>query len=71
MKKSRKRRGWTPQKSDLRPPPLPPDVDLRDVPIPADAFIEIAMSQFGISREEASKLVHEAIARHHGAKGNA
>jgi hypothetical protein len=58
-------------RATLPKPPVPPDCDLRDVPIPANLFIEMAMSQFGITREEASALVYETIARRHGAKGNA
>ncbi len=55
----------------LPEPLIPADVDLRDVPIPVDLFVEMAMSQFGIGRDEATKLVLETIARRHGAKGNA
>ncbi len=52
-------------------PPIPPDVDLRDTPIPIDRFIEMAMSEFGMDRETATKLVLETVAERHGAKGNA
>lgn len=57
--------------SELPSPPVPPEVDLRDVPLPVETFIKMAMDQFGMSRDEASKLVHETLAQHHGAKGNA
>lgn len=60
-----------PNLADLPPPLVPPDVDLRDVPFPIPAFIELAMSQWGISREEATRLVLETVAEHHGAKGTA
>jgi hypothetical protein len=56
---------------ELPDPPVRPDADLRDVPIPVDAFIKLAMSEFGVTREEASRMVHECLARRHGAKGNA
>lgn len=56
---------------DLPAPPIPPDVDLRDVPPPIDLFIEMAMAQFGVSREEATKMVLEVQASTHGVKGNA
>jgi hypothetical protein len=58
-------------RATLPKPPVPPDCDLRDVPIPVDFFIEMAVSQFGITREEASAFIHEYIAKKHGAKGNA
>jgi hypothetical protein len=55
----------------LPSPPVSADADVRDVPIPANDFIALAMAQFGLSQEEASKLVHKAIAQHHDAEGNA
>lgn len=55
----------------LPPPLVPAGVDLRDTPLPVEAFIQMAIDQFGISRDEASRLVHETIARRHGAQGNA
>jgi hypothetical protein len=50
-------------------PPVPPDLDLRDVPIPVDAFIELAMQQFGLDRETATSMVLESVAKRYGAKG--
>lgn len=55
----------------LPPPPISPEVDLRDVPIPVDAFIDLAVQQWGIDREEAAKFVLEQVARMNDAKGNA
>jgi hypothetical protein len=54
---------------NLPPPPVPPDLDLRDVPIPVDAFIEMAMKQFGVDRETATSMVLEVVAARYGAKG--
>ena len=71
-KKDRKSQSRVKPGYEHRPaPPIPPDVDLRDVPPPIDLFIEMAMAQFGVSREEATKLMLEVQASIHGAKGNA
>jgi hypothetical protein len=69
--KRRNKRQKAPTSDGLPPPPVPPDADLRDVPIPISAFIELAMSQFGMGRDEATKLVLGAVAQRYGAKGNA
>lgn len=61
----------TKQQYKLPPPLVPSYVDLRDMPPPVDLFIDMAMAQFHLPREEASRLVHETIAQKHEAKGNA
>jgi hypothetical protein len=43
----------------LPAPLVPSDVDLRGEPVPWDAFIDLAMKQFGVSRKEATELVEE------------
>lgn len=49
----------------LPEPLVPPDVDLRDVPVPIEAFIELAMKEFGVSRKKAEEMVLE-VARKNG-----
>jgi hypothetical protein len=55
---------------ELPDPLVPAEVDLRDVPIPLDAFIELAMSQFGMTREDAEAHIRE-ICRLRGYKTSA
>lgn len=55
----------------LPPPPVPRGFDLRDVPVPTEFLVEMAMKEFGVSREEAVATMLEVQAHKHGAKGNA
>lgn len=48
---------------DLPAPLVPSDVDVSDMPPPREAFVKLAMEQFGVSREDAEKQVDDAIAK--------
>lgn len=48
--------------STLPPPLVPAEVDLRDTPIPAHVLVDLACSMFGVSRDEAWKMVLEVAA---------
>lgn len=39
------------------PPMVPPEVDVSDMPLPREAFIRLAMEEFGVSLQEATELV--------------
>jgi hypothetical protein len=41
----------------------PPDCDLRGVEFPREIFVEMAMGQFGISRQQAEEMVDAVIAQ--------
>ncbi|WP_143748218.1 hypothetical protein [Burkholderia sp. JKS000303] len=48
------------QSDEERPAPLvPATCDLSGIPVPADMLVELAVQSFGISVEEATKIVRE------------
>lgn len=49
--------------TDLPEPLVPAEVDLRGDLMPRALFIALAVSQFGVSEEEAAAWVDDALAR--------
>lgn len=46
----------------LPPPPIAADVDLRGSAIPVAVFVDLAMKQFGVTADEAERLVLDVAA---------